>query len=79
MGNVQVSGFKYVTMILPTAVADVGKKFHLRNVWESVITHSQSQSQSYITTDGQSANLSWCQAPIWAPRPIFFPSLFNYF
>jgi hypothetical protein len=31
----------------------------------------QSQSQSYITTDGQSASLSWCQAPIWDPRPIF--------
>jgi hypothetical protein len=23
------------------------------------------QSQSYVTTDGQSASLSWCQAPIW--------------
>jgi hypothetical protein len=32
---------------------------------------SQSQSQSYITTDGQSASLSWCQAPIWDPRPAF--------
>jgi hypothetical protein len=30
-----------------------------------------SQSQSYITTDGQSASLFWCQAPIWHPRPIF--------
>jgi hypothetical protein len=30
------------------------------------------QSQSYITTDGQSASLSWCQAPIWDQRPIFF-------
>jgi hypothetical protein len=29
------------------------------------------QSQSYITTDSQSASLSWCQAPIWDPRPIF--------
>jgi hypothetical protein len=26
---------------------------------------SQSQNQSYVTTDGQSASLSWCQAPIW--------------
>jgi hypothetical protein len=25
---------------------------------------SQSQSQSYLTTDGQSASLSWCQATI---------------
>jgi hypothetical protein len=28
------------------------------------------QSQSYITTDGQSASLTWCQAPIWDPRPV---------
>jgi hypothetical protein len=28
-------------------------------------TMIQSQSQSYVTTDGQSASLSWCQAPIW--------------
>jgi hypothetical protein len=30
-----------------------------------------SQSQSYITTDGQSASLSWYQASIWGPRPYF--------
>jgi hypothetical protein len=30
-----------------------------------------SQSQSYITTDSQSASLSWFQAPIWDPRQIF--------
>jgi hypothetical protein len=29
------------------------------------------QSQSYITADGQSDSLSWCQAPIWDLRPIF--------
>jgi hypothetical protein len=29
---------------------------------------SQSQIKSYITTGSQS---SWCQAPIWDPRPIF--------
>jgi hypothetical protein len=32
---------------------------------------NQSQSQSHIMTDSQSASLSWCQAPIWDPRPIF--------
>jgi hypothetical protein len=26
---------------------------------------------SYVTTDGQSASLSWCQAPVSDPRPIF--------
>jgi hypothetical protein len=30
---------------------------------------SQSQSQSYITTDGQPASLSWNKAPIWGLRP----------
>jgi hypothetical protein len=28
-----------------------------------------SQSQSYITTDGQPANLSWNKAPNWGLRP----------
>jgi hypothetical protein len=31
-------------------------------------------SSSYITTDGQSASLSWCQAPLSDPRQIFFLS-----
>jgi hypothetical protein len=31
-----------------------------------------SQSQSYVTTDGQSASLSWCQASIWGVRPDFY-------
>jgi hypothetical protein len=33
---------------------------------------SSSQSQSHVTTDGQSVNLSWCQAPIWGSRPYFY-------
>jgi hypothetical protein len=40
---------------------------------------SQSQSQSYITTDSQSASPSWCQAPIWEPATNFSHSLFDYF
>jgi hypothetical protein len=32
----------------------------------------QSQSRSYVTTDGQSASLPWCQAPIWGLRPDFY-------
>jgi hypothetical protein len=36
------------------------------------------QSQSYITTDSQSASPSWCQASIWDPQPIF-PILSDYF
>jgi hypothetical protein len=29
-------------------------------------------SESYVTTDGQSASLSWYKAPIWGLRPNFF-------
>jgi hypothetical protein len=30
-----------------------------------------SQSRIYVTTDGQSASLSWCQTHIWGSRPDF--------
>jgi hypothetical protein len=32
------------------------------------------QSQNYVMTDGQSVSLTWCQAPIWGPRPDFYTS-----
>jgi hypothetical protein len=31
-----------------------------------------SQSRSYLTTDGQPVSLSWYEATIWDPQPIFF-------
>jgi hypothetical protein len=39
----------------------------------------QSQSYEYIMIDGQSASLSWCQAPIWDPRPNFPPLFLTIF
>jgi hypothetical protein len=42
--------------------------------WPSYIPRHwvrSSHTQSYITTDSQSASPSWCQAAIWDPRPIF--------
>jgi hypothetical protein len=38
---------------------------------EELIAYFQSQSQSYVTADGQSASLSWNKAPIWSLRPDF--------
>jgi hypothetical protein len=32
---------------------------------------TQSQSQSYFTTDGQSVSMSSCRAPLWGPWPDF--------
>jgi hypothetical protein len=31
-----------------------------------------SESESYITTDGQSASLCWNKAPVWGSRPDFY-------
>jgi hypothetical protein len=36
------------------------------------MTVSESESESYVTTDGQSASLPWNKAPIWGLRPEFY-------
>jgi hypothetical protein len=33
---------------------------------------SESESESYVTTDGQAASLSWSKAPIWGLRPDLY-------
>jgi hypothetical protein len=38
------------------------------NIAFAIFSAIQSQIQSYVTTEGQSASLSWLQAPIWGPR-----------
>jgi hypothetical protein len=38
---------------------------------DEVYGYCWSWSWSEITTDSQSASPSWCQAPIWDPRPIY--------
>jgi hypothetical protein len=43
-------------------------RFETYNTWRV----TELKSQNYVTTDGQSANLSWCQAPIWGLRPDFY-------
>jgi hypothetical protein len=34
----------------------------------TITRQSQSRSQNYVTTDGQSASLSWNKTPIWGLR-----------
>jgi CO dehydrogenase/acetyl-CoA synthase delta subunit len=56
----------YVTT-LSTVIRLTGAMF------KPVILPMPSSSQSYVQTDGQSASLSWCQAPIWGPiRGIYY-------
>jgi hypothetical protein len=48
------------------------KDNHLRNelrITKDESRMNESESESYITTDGQSASLSWNKAPIWGLRP----------
>jgi hypothetical protein len=40
--------------------------------WRILSQISSNQSRSYVTTDGQSASLSWNKAPIWGLRPVFY-------
>jgi hypothetical protein len=46
-----------------------------RNIPEDAILHSR----SYLTNDGQSPSLSWYQASIWDPRPVFLSLPWNIF
>jgi hypothetical protein len=36
------------------------------------VSESESESESHITTDGQSASLSWNKTPVWGLRPDFY-------
>jgi hypothetical protein len=38
-------------------------------VLSTALHSSKSESESYVTTDGQSASLSWNKAPTWGLRP----------
>jgi hypothetical protein len=44
--------------------------FAVTVLWRFV--ESESESESYVTTDCQSASLSWNKAPIWSLRPDFY-------
>jgi hypothetical protein len=41
-------------------------------LWLNEWLTATSQSQSYVTTDGQTVCLAWCQASIWGPRPDLY-------
>jgi hypothetical protein len=50
--------------------------YRLRDLGSIPCRDSQSQSQSYLTTDGQSVSISLCRAPLWGPWPDFTFSLY---
>jgi hypothetical protein len=44
---------------------------HILAGWRLETQLISSESESYVTTDGQPASLSWNKAPIWGLRPDF--------
>jgi hypothetical protein len=44
-------------------------------VFDSASKRDSAKSLSYVATDGQSASLSWNEAPIWGLRPDIYYSL----
>jgi hypothetical protein len=41
-------------------------------IQELIVYFPESESESYVTTDGQPASLSWNKAPIWSLRPDLY-------
>jgi hypothetical protein len=58
---------KPAAIVSYTPVLSSEKASHI-NKWSAL---TQSESQSYIMTNSQSASLSWCQTTIWDSRLIF--------
>jgi hypothetical protein len=53
-------------------VTDINSVLCKRPYWLAIIAQpnsAESESESYVTTDGQPASLSWNKAPIWGLRP----------
>jgi hypothetical protein len=46
--------------------------YSLRLTASSTLTLAESEPESYVTTNGQSASLSWNKGPIWGLRPDFY-------
>jgi hypothetical protein len=45
------------------------------SIWTTnsvIVTESESESESYVTTDGQLASLSWSKTPIWGLWPDLY-------
>jgi hypothetical protein len=54
-------------------VHNVQTKYEYKKTLLKYVTKmAYSQSQSYVTTDGQPASLSWNKAPIWSLRPDLY-------
>jgi hypothetical protein len=54
--------------------AHILNSFWTTSAWRISLTDLWvwSESESYVTTDGQSGSLSWNKAPIWGLRPDFY-------
>jgi hypothetical protein len=64
--------FHSIDILVCNSVIVLGEK-QFGHVFCSLALEPLRLEVEVITTDGQSASLSRCQAPIWDPCPIFLP------
>jgi hypothetical protein len=61
--------YEYNNKLYPCNPYTTAHSFHVHPLHLGIMNSRSKLSQSFVTTDGQSASLSWCQATIWSPRP----------
>jgi hypothetical protein len=47
------------------------RKMDVESIFWDMTACSMVKIKVKMTTDGQTASLSWCQSPVWGPRPDF--------
>jgi hypothetical protein len=69
------SDFNTTTIIVSLNYTLQMSSLHSRIFNWALLSESESESESYVTTDSQSASLSWNKAPTWGLRPDTYSSL----
>jgi hypothetical protein len=70
--NTETSTSNRYEVFLPFLVQSPRKLGTELKLFWTLLAESQSQSQSYVTTDGQLASLSWNKAHIWGLRTYLY-------
>jgi hypothetical protein len=63
---------RFETSLFVTSYDSQGYGVDIQPHLQTGVSYSASQSQFYITTDGQSASQSWNEAPMWGLQPDIY-------
>jgi hypothetical protein len=76
--SLAVTTINYNTLQITVIIAHIKSSIHMLSPQKSTSNSSSTQlwfnpeSESYVTTNSQSASLSWNKAPIWGLQPNFY-------